>query len=82
VDLVIILIGLPLWFLAECHFLRRDHGKFPVANFLATLQGHTDRVSNAVFSPDGQRTVTASRHNTARVFRVVNSATSESVLAK
>jgi WD40 repeat protein len=52
------------------------------SQLLATVQGHTDRVSNAVFSPDGQRIITASQHNTTRVFRVVNSAISESVLAK
>lgn len=32
---------------------------------------HTSRVVSAVFSPDGQRTVTTSDDETARVFRVV-----------
>jgi len=35
---------------------------------LATLAGHTDRVVGVVFSPDGQRVVTASRDGTARVW--------------
>jgi WD40 repeat protein len=38
---------------------------------LATLQGHTDFVHSAKFSPDGHRIVTASYDKTARVFRVV-----------
>src|SRR5712692_7681740 len=36
---------------------------------LAVLQGHTDSVTSAVFSPDGQRVVTASADKTARVWR-------------
>ena len=35
---------------------------------LATLQGHTGEVYSAQFSPDGQRIVTASLDNTARVW--------------
>ena len=35
---------------------------------LATLAGHTDVVSCAVFSPDGRRIVTASSDNTARLW--------------
>jgi WD40 repeat protein len=38
---------------------------------LAKLEGHTDSVLHAAFSPDGQRLVTASRDYTARVYRVV-----------
>jgi len=34
----------------------------------ATFQGHTDAVTAAVFSPDGQRIVTASCDHTARVW--------------
>jgi WD40 repeat protein len=34
----------------------------------AILQGHTDSVVSAVFSPDGQRIVTASKDQTARVW--------------
>jgi WD40 repeat protein len=37
---------------------------------LAKLEGHTGRVNDAAFSPDGQRIVTASSDSTARVFRV------------
>jgi WD40 repeat protein len=37
---------------------------------LATLQGHTEFVSDAMFSPDGQRIVTASNDKTARVWRI------------
>src|SRR5262249_44211413 len=35
---------------------------------LASLVGHRDRVLQAAFSPDGQRIVTASQDNTARVW--------------
>jgi WD40 repeat protein len=38
---------------------------------VATLQGHTDRVRSARFSPDGQMIVTGSEDRTARVFRIV-----------
>jgi WD40 repeat protein len=37
----------------------------------AILQGHTGAVQSAVFSPDGQRIVTASADKTARVIRVI-----------
>ena len=36
------------------------------------LQGHTDDVETAVFSPDGQRILTASADNTARVWNAAN----------
>jgi len=35
---------------------------------LSTLQGHTNRVTHAMFSPDGKRVVTASLDNTARLW--------------
>jgi WD40 repeat protein len=35
---------------------------------LATLTGHTARVNDAAFSPDGKRIVTASQDDTARVW--------------
>jgi len=35
---------------------------------LATLQGHSDSVGSAVFSPDGQRILTASADHTARLW--------------
>jgi len=35
---------------------------------LATLEGHTDSVESAVFSPDGTRIVTASRDDTSRLW--------------
>jgi WD40 repeat protein len=37
---------------------------------LATLQGHTAAVISAVFSPDGQRILTASWDHTGRVYLV------------
>jgi WD40 repeat protein len=47
-----------------------------------TLQGHTDSVRSAVFSPDGQCIVTASEDQTARVFRVVALSEIAELLAK
>jgi hypothetical protein len=38
----------------------------------AILQGHTDIVNSAVFSPDGQRIVTASDDHTARVWNAAS----------
>jgi WD40 repeat protein len=35
---------------------------------IATLQGHTDHVTSAVFSPEGGRILTASADNTARLW--------------
>jgi WD40 repeat protein len=49
---------------------------------LATLQGHTAPVSSAVFSPDGQRIVTAGGDQTARVFRVVTLSELADLIAK
>ncbi len=40
-------------------------GRSPTAT---VLEGHTDWVLSAAFSPDGRRVVTASRDNTARVW--------------
>ena len=37
---------------------------------LVTLEGHTDRVWSAAFSPDGTRVVTASFDKTAKIWRV------------
>jgi WD40 repeat protein len=37
-------------------------------NILETLEGHSDSVRTAAFSPDGQRVVTASADYTARVW--------------
>jgi WD40 repeat protein len=37
---------------------------------LVTLEGHTDTVLSAAFSPDGTRVVTASWDRTARTWRV------------
>ncbi|MDF5732972.1 MAG: hypothetical protein PUP92_34520 [Rhizonema sp. PD38] len=34
------------------------------------MQGHQDSVTSASYSPDGQHIVTASRDNTARVWKV------------
>jgi WD40 repeat protein/DNA-binding winged helix-turn-helix (wHTH) protein/energy-coupling factor transporter ATP-binding protein EcfA2 len=51
---------------AEAHIAVAD--SFP--NLLATLQGHTDFVYGAVFSPDGQRVLTFSEDKTARVWNV------------
>jgi WD40 repeat protein len=48
----------------------------------ATLQGHTDVVKSAEFSPDGQRIVTASDDHTARVFRVLTLHDIDELLAK
>jgi WD40 repeat protein len=39
---------------------------------LAKLEGHTDIVYDAAFSPDGQRIVTASGDGTARVWNAAN----------
>jgi WD40 repeat protein len=39
---------------------------------LAKLEGHKERVWRAVFSPDGQRIVTASEDHTARVWNAAN----------
>ena len=39
---------------------------------LATLPGHTGFVVSAVFSPDGQRIVTASQDQTARVWNAAS----------
>jgi WD40 repeat protein len=39
---------------------------------LAILQGHSDIVASAQFSPDGQRIVTASYDRTARVWNAVD----------
>lgn len=39
---------------------------------MVTLRGHTDRVSSAEFSRDGQRVVTASFDHTARVWSALN----------
>ena len=41
---------------------------------LATLTGHTQAVSSAVFSPDGSRVVTASWDNTARLWDAMTGA--------
>ena len=49
---------------------------------LTTLQGHTESVDNAVFSPDGQRIVSASEDRTARVSRVVTLSEIADLLAK
>ena len=43
---------------------------------MARLEGHSAAVIDAVFSPDGQRIVTASQDNTARVW---NAATGQLV---
>jgi WD40 repeat protein len=43
-------------------------GDTPTGHLLNSLQGHKDWVSSAAFSPDGQRIVTASWDNTARVW--------------
>ena len=45
------------------------------ANEIAALQGHTNGVRSAAFSPDGQRIVTASDDNTARIWDVSRNAT-------
>jgi WD40 repeat protein len=37
---------------------------------LLTLEGHTDGVRSAAFSPDGTRVVTASDDDTAKIWRV------------
>jgi hypothetical protein len=39
---------------------------------LAKLEGHTDGVEHAAFSPDGLRIVTASDDNTARVWNAAS----------
>ena len=41
-----------------------------LGTLLAILEGHTDRVWSASFSPDGSRIVTASSDFTARVWRM------------
>jgi len=45
-----------------------------------TLMGHTDSVNAAVFSPDGQRLVTASADRTARLWQQVGSNWTSTVL--
>ena len=47
---------------------RRGSGTPTPASTLASLQGHTEMVCSAAFSPDGKRVVTASDDNTARVW--------------
>ena len=49
---------------------------------VTTLQGHTGSVQSAVFSPDGQRIVTASQDDTARVIRMVTFSEIADLLAK
>jgi WD40 repeat protein len=38
---------------------------------IAKLEGHSDQVNSAAFSPDGQRIATASFDHTALIFRIV-----------
>ena len=45
-----------------------DSGKL-----IATLEGHTDRVNSARFSPDSKRVITASRDTTVRIWEVGSS---------
>ena len=40
----------------------------------ATLEGHTDGVWSAAFSPDGKRIVTASKDGTARLWDAADGA--------
>jgi WD40 repeat protein len=47
--------------------ISKRHGR-SAAQPLATLQGHTDRVTGAVFAPDGGRILTASYDETARLW--------------
>lgn len=42
----------------------------PIDAQLASLEGHTDRVTSAQFSPDGTRVLTASYDNTAKLWDV------------
>lgn len=51
-------------------------------HLLTVLQSHTGLIYGAVFSPDGQRILTASRDGTARVFRVITFSEIADVLAK
>jgi WD40 repeat protein len=44
----------------------------PVCELLLTLEGHTNNISSARFSPDGSKIVTISRDNTAKVWNVNN----------
>ena len=53
---------------SEAHLAVAD--SFP--QLLATLQGHTGTVQSAVFSPDGQRILTASSDKTARLWNAAN----------
>jgi WD40 repeat protein len=48
---------------------------------IAKLEGHSDAVYGAAFSPDGQRVVTASFDRTALIFTVVTADDISSLLA-
>ena len=47
---------------------RLRFGSFPNDKEVLTLKGHTNRVFSAAFSPDGQRVVTGSLDQTARIW--------------
>jgi WD40 repeat protein len=49
---------------ARCAF----RGIAATGQVIAKLEGHSDSVVSAAFSPDGQRGVTASKDKTARVW--------------